>query len=145
MHSIRFFDPKSLLSLAPTQPPAQPAVADEPPPGTVKSILPCTPLAIVKCLEYISVYNKILPYGDRLYGRTITVINRYDFQFNSDTMGLIRLELGLRSSGALLQPCFPMTVHTFTRWTSTRSKNTPKGHRRPTLTRQLADTILGML
>lgn len=43
----------------------------------MKSIIPCTPLAIVKCLEYVGVYNKILPYGDRAYGKTITVINRY--------------------------------------------------------------------
>ena len=42
----------------------------------VKSIIPCTPLAIVKCLEYVKVYNTILPYGDRAYGRIITVINR---------------------------------------------------------------------
>jgi methylenetetrahydrofolate dehydrogenase (NAD+) len=50
---------------------------EEPPAGTVKSIIPCTPLAIVKCLEFIGIYNKILPYGDRAYGKTITVINRY--------------------------------------------------------------------
>ncbi|KAF3938524.1 hypothetical protein ABW19_dt0207204 [Dactylella cylindrospora] len=43
---------------------------------TQKSILPCTPLAIVKILEYIGVYNSILPYGNRLFGRTITVVNR---------------------------------------------------------------------
>ncbi|EEB93039.1 hypothetical protein MPER_08362 [Moniliophthora perniciosa FA553] len=42
----------------------------------VKSIIPCTPLAIVKCLEYVGVYNKILPYGDRAYGKTVCVINR---------------------------------------------------------------------
>ncbi|KAI9788462.1 MAG: hypothetical protein M1816_006898 [Peltula sp. TS41687] len=41
-----------------------------------KSILPCTPLAIVKILEYLQVYDMSLPYGDRLYGHTITVINR---------------------------------------------------------------------
>jgi methylenetetrahydrofolate dehydrogenase (NAD+) len=29
-----------------------------------------------KILEYIGVYNSILPYGNRLHGRTITVINR---------------------------------------------------------------------
>ncbi|CAK5262862.1 unnamed protein product [Mycena citricolor] len=74
-HNIRFLEPESLLkSGLPT------AVAviegENPPPGTVKSILPCTPLAIVKCLEHIGVYNKILPYGDRAYGRTVTVINR---------------------------------------------------------------------
>ncbi|KAJ3410880.1 hypothetical protein HDV05_003135 [Chytridiales sp. JEL 0842] len=41
-----------------------------------KCIIPCTPLAVIKILEYISVYNSILPYGNRLHGRTITVINR---------------------------------------------------------------------
>ena len=51
--------------------------SEAPPAGTVKSIIPCTPLAIVKCLEYVGIYNKILPYGDRAYGKTITVINRY--------------------------------------------------------------------
>lgn len=46
------------------------------PPGFAKSILPCTPLAVVKALESIGVYDSKLPYGDRLYGKTITVINR---------------------------------------------------------------------
>jgi methylenetetrahydrofolate dehydrogenase (NAD+) len=48
----------------------------DPPKNTLKSILPCTPLAVVKVLEYLGVYNSILPYGNRLHGRTITVINR---------------------------------------------------------------------
>ena len=76
--SIRFLQPKTLASSLPTSTSndAPPAVNDEPPPGYVKSILPCTPLAIVKCLEYIGVYNKLLPYGDRAYGKTVTVINR---------------------------------------------------------------------
>ncbi|KAK6532955.1 NAD-dependent 5,10-methylenetetrahydrafolate dehydrogenase, variant 2 [Arthrobotrys megalospora] len=43
---------------------------------TQKSILPCTPLAIIKVLEYIGVYNKVIPYGNRLFGRTIAVVNR---------------------------------------------------------------------
>jgi methylenetetrahydrofolate dehydrogenase (NAD+) len=43
---------------------------------TKKSILPCTPLACIKILEYLHIYNPILPYGNRLYGHTITVINR---------------------------------------------------------------------
>lgn len=46
------------------------------PANTQKSILPCTPLAVVKVLEYLRIYNSILPYGNRLFGRTITVINR---------------------------------------------------------------------
>ncbi|KAL8760876.1 MAG: hypothetical protein Q9184_002964 [Pyrenodesmia sp. 2 TL-2023] len=41
-----------------------------------KSILPCTPLAIVKILEYLNVYNSMLPYGNRLFGHSITVVNR---------------------------------------------------------------------
>jgi methylenetetrahydrofolate dehydrogenase (NAD+) len=41
-----------------------------------KSILPCTPLAVVKILEHLGVYNTVLPYGNRLYGKTITVVNR---------------------------------------------------------------------
>ncbi|TFK43824.1 hypothetical protein BDQ12DRAFT_675614 [Crucibulum laeve] len=76
-HNIRFIEPKSLLaSVMPPLPSNTTAESDVPPPGTVKSIIPCTPLAIVKCLEYVGVYNKILPYGDRAYGKTITVINR---------------------------------------------------------------------
>ncbi|OBZ84649.1 Methylenetetrahydrofolate dehydrogenase [NAD(+)] [Choanephora cucurbitarum] len=43
---------------------------------TMKCIIPCTPLAIVKILEYIGVYNPVIPYGNRLYGRTIAVVNR---------------------------------------------------------------------
>lgn len=54
-HNIRFLDPPTNLK---------------------KSILPCTPLAVVKILEYLHIYNSILPYGNRLFGRTITVINR---------------------------------------------------------------------
>ncbi|KAF2277533.1 bifunctional protein [Westerdykella ornata] len=44
--------------------------------NTKKSILPCTPLAVIKILEYLRIYNTILPYGNRLHGRTVTVINR---------------------------------------------------------------------
>ncbi|KAK4230752.1 methylenetetrahydrofolate dehydrogenase [NAD(+)] [Podospora fimiseda] len=48
----------------------------DPPHNLKKSILPCTPLAIVKALEHLQIYNPILAYGNRLYGKTITVINR---------------------------------------------------------------------
>ncbi|ANZ74217.1 BA75_01633T0 [Komagataella pastoris] len=46
------------------------------PENTKKSILPCTPLAMVKILEYLGVYNTLLPYGNRLFGKTITIVNR---------------------------------------------------------------------
>ncbi|KAF9226863.1 NAD(P)-binding protein [Gyrodon lividus] len=75
-HNIRFIDPNSLTSSIPSSTPHIPVKDDIPPPGTVKSILPCTPLGVVKSLEYIGVYNKILTYGDRAYGKTVTVINR---------------------------------------------------------------------
>ncbi|KAH9959828.1 methylenetetrahydrofolate dehydrogenase [Russula dissimulans] len=76
-HNIRYLQPKSLLASSPSlAQPSAPFKDDVPPPGTVKSILPCTPLGVVKSLERIGVYNALLPYGDRAYGRTITVINR---------------------------------------------------------------------
>lgn len=75
--SVRYLKPQSLLSPATTKEVPPVTIADQPPSGTVKSILPCTPLAVVKCLEYLRVYNTILPYGDRAYGKTITVINRF--------------------------------------------------------------------
>ncbi|KAJ1815362.1 Methylenetetrahydrofolate dehydrogenase [NAD(+)], partial [Coemansia sp. RSA 2599] len=43
---------------------------------TRKAILPCTPLAVVKVLDHIGVYNHTLPYGDHLRGKTIAVVNR---------------------------------------------------------------------
>ncbi|TKA83516.1 hypothetical protein B0A55_00498 [Friedmanniomyces simplex] len=48
----------------------------DPPINARKSILPCTPLAIIKILEYLQIYNTFLDYGKRLFGRRITVINR---------------------------------------------------------------------
>ena len=43
---------------------------------TRKSVLPCTPLAVIKILEYLQIYNSILPYGNRLFGRTVCIVNR---------------------------------------------------------------------
>src|SRR4051794_11878289 len=74
--SIRFISPSTLRPIPPSHlptplPSTTKSTTDEsdvPPPGTVKSILPCTPLAIVKVLEYVGVYNKLLKYGDRARG-----------------------------------------------------------------------------
>ncbi|OLL26489.1 Methylenetetrahydrofolate dehydrogenase [NAD(+)] [Neolecta irregularis DAH-3] len=41
-----------------------------------KSILPCTPLGIVKVLEYLQIYHPLLHHGNRLYGKTVLVVNR---------------------------------------------------------------------
>ncbi|KAL7662535.1 Methylenetetrahydrofolate dehydrogenase [[Candida] zeylanoides] len=48
----------------------------DPPYNEQKSILPCTPLALVKTLEYLGVYNSLLHYGNRLYGKRVLVVNR---------------------------------------------------------------------
>lgn len=41
-----------------------------------KSILPCTPLALVKILEYLGVYSTLLDYGNRMYGKQVVIVNR---------------------------------------------------------------------
>ena len=77
-HNARFIDPRKLAGaagvLASGSTPTA-SISDQE--GTlVKAILPCTPLAIVKTLEHCQVYNVLLPYGSRAFGRTITVVNR---------------------------------------------------------------------
>ena len=77
--------------------------------STQKCIIPCTPLAVVKILEHIGVYNKILPYGDRLHGKVITVINRSEVVgrplaallandgarvYSADEFGLLKFDRG---------------------------------------------------
>mmetsp|Transcript_23790 Transcript_23790/g.60181 ORF Transcript_23790/g.60181 Transcript_23790/m.60181 type:complete len:325 (-) Transcript_23790:91-1065(-) len=44
--------------------------------GTKKCLLPCTPLAIVKILEHLKMYDESLPTGDRMKGKKVAVINR---------------------------------------------------------------------
>jgi methylenetetrahydrofolate dehydrogenase (NAD+) len=41
-----------------------------------KCILPCTPLAVIKTLEHLNVYDSHLPAGDRMCGKTAVVVNR---------------------------------------------------------------------
>lgn len=45
-------------------------------PSSIKCLLPCTPLAIVKVLEHLKVYDAGLPMGDRLLGKKVSVVNR---------------------------------------------------------------------
>ncbi|RLN99213.1 hypothetical protein DYB28_008977, partial [Aphanomyces astaci] len=45
---------------------------------TQKCVLPCTPLAIIKILEHLNIYNFGQPEGEHLLGRRITIINRSD-------------------------------------------------------------------
>lgn len=78
------------------------------PHNTQKSILPCTPLAVVKVLEHLQIYNSVLPYGNRLYGKTITVFNR------SEVVGRPLAAL-LANDGATVYSCDLDGVKLFTR------------------------------
>ena len=75
---------------------------------TQKSLLPCTPLAVIKILDYLKVYNSILPHGNRLFGRSITVINR------SETVGRPLAAL-LANDGACVYSVDISGVQKFTR------------------------------
>lgn len=85
------------------------------PANTKKSILPCTPLAVIKILEYLRIYNTILPYGNRLHGRTITVINR------SEVVGRPLAAL-LANDGAHVYSVDINDVQEFTRGVGLRKK-----------------------
>ncbi|KAF2636190.1 bifunctional protein [Massarina eburnea CBS 473.64] len=80
-----------------------------------KSILPCTPLAVIKILEYLRIYNTILAYGNRLHGRTITVINR------SEVVGRPLAAL-LANDGAQVYSVDINDVQEFTRGEGLRKK-----------------------
>lgn len=73
-----------------------------------KSLLPCTPLAVLKILDFLRVYNSILPYGNRLFGRSITVVNR------SETVGRPLAAL-LANDGACVYSVDVTGVQQFTR------------------------------
>eukprot|EP00927_Polykrikos_kofoidii_P071043 TRINITY_DN6737_c0_g1_i1.p1 TRINITY_DN6737_c0_g1~~TRINITY_DN6737_c0_g1_i1.p1 ORF type:complete len:366 (+),score=63.18 TRINITY_DN6737_c0_g1_i1:67-1098(+) len=45
---------------------------------TKKCVLPCTPLAVVKILEHLNVYDGNLPTAERMSGKTAVVVNRSD-------------------------------------------------------------------
>jgi methylenetetrahydrofolate dehydrogenase (NAD+) len=44
--------------------------------ATKKCVLPCTPLAVIKILEHLDVYDPLLPVGDRMRGKTVAIVNR---------------------------------------------------------------------
>jgi methylenetetrahydrofolate dehydrogenase (NAD+) len=91
-----------------------------------KSILPCTPLAVVKILEYLQIYNTILPYGNRLFGHTITVINR------SEVVGRPLAAL-LANDGACVYSVDISDVQQFTRGQGLR-KRRHEVHEKPSWT-----------
>lgn len=80
-----------------------------------KSVLPCTPLAVIKILEYLRIYNTILPYGNRLFGHSITVVNR------SEVVGRPLAAL-LANDGACVYSVDLNGVQQFTRGEGIRKK-----------------------
>lgn len=82
---------------------------------TQKCILPCTPLAIVKILDYLGIYNNILPFGNRLFGRIITVVNR------SETVGR-PLAAMLANDGALVYSVDVTGIQQFSRGEGIKKK-----------------------
>ncbi|CEP13332.1 hypothetical protein [Parasitella parasitica] len=75
--------------------------------NSMKSIIPCTPLAIIKILEFIDQYKTDLPYGTRLKDKTITIINR------SEIVGKPLAAL-LANEGATVYSVDQSNVQTFT-------------------------------
>ena len=75
---------------------------------TLKSILPCTPLAIVKILEYLKIYNPLLPDGNQMYGKKCVVINR------SEIVGRPLAAL-LANDGAIVYSVDVNNIQKFTR------------------------------
>ncbi|KAI5293020.1 hypothetical protein KEM52_005890 [Ascosphaera acerosa] len=84
--------------------------------ATQKSILPCTPLGVIKILEYLQIYNTILPYGNRLFGHTVAVINR------SEVVGRPLAAL-LANDGAKVYSIDISGVQQFTRGQGLRKKH----------------------
>lgn len=74
----------------------------------LKSILPCTPLAVVKILQHLRVYNEMLREGNRLYGKTCVVVNR------SEIVGRPLAAL-LANDGAIVFSIDVTNVQKFTR------------------------------
>ena len=101
--NIRFLDPPPSSSTSTTPPPL------------LKSILPCTPLAVIKTLEHLHIYNPILPYGNRLFGHNILVVNR------SEVVGRPLAAL-LANDGACVYSVDITGVQQFTRGAGLRNR-----------------------
>eukprot|EP00930_Biecheleria_cincta_P099056 TRINITY_DN90704_c0_g1_i1.p1 TRINITY_DN90704_c0_g1~~TRINITY_DN90704_c0_g1_i1.p1 ORF type:complete len:377 (+),score=85.24 TRINITY_DN90704_c0_g1_i1:25-1155(+) len=76
--------------------------------GEKKCVLPCTPLAVVKTLEHLKVYDSYLPIGQRMTGKTAVVVNR------SEVVGRPVAAM-LANDGAKVWSIDVDSVHIFTR------------------------------
>ncbi|EFA79897.1 methylenetetrahydrofolate dehydrogenase NAD+ [Heterostelium album PN500] len=101
-HNIRFLDEKQ----------------------TKKCVIPCTPLAMVKIIDHLGIYDKSLPMGEHLKGKNVTIVNRSEivgrplaamlandgaFVYSVDISGVICFQAGKR------QGTIKMTETTVTR------------------------------
>eukprot|EP01133_Synstelium_polycarpum_P001111 gene1111-1269_t len=43
---------------------------------TKKCVIPCTPLAMVKIIDHMGIYDRSLPFGEHLKGKIVTIVNR---------------------------------------------------------------------
>ncbi|CAM9542170.1 unnamed protein product [Ascophyllum nodosum] len=86
---------------------------------TKKCILPCTPLAVVKILEHLGMYDETLPEGDRLRGKTITIINR------SEIVGR-PLAAMLANDGAIIYSLDVDSIFVFRRGALRKTEATPE-------------------
>mmetsp|Transcript_12142 Transcript_12142/g.26957 ORF Transcript_12142/g.26957 Transcript_12142/m.26957 type:complete len:331 (-) Transcript_12142:142-1134(-) len=76
--------------------------------GSRKCVLPCTPLAVIKTLEHLEVYDSSLPVGERMKGKTATVVNR------SEVVGR-PLAAMLANDGATVYSVDIDSIHVFRR------------------------------
>lgn len=86
---------------------------------TKKNVLPCTPLAIVKLLEHLVVYDHTKPVGNRLEGKVVSIINR------SEIVGHPLAAL-LANDGAIVYSIDIDSIFVFTRGSLSDTTDTPE-------------------
>jgi len=84
-----------------------------------KCVLPCTALSVVKILEHLHVYENSLPFGNRMVGKTITIINR------SEVVGR-PLAAMLANDGALVYSVDIDSIFAFMRGHLSKTSETPE-------------------
>mmetsp|Transcript_22152 Transcript_22152/g.27819 ORF Transcript_22152/g.27819 Transcript_22152/m.27819 type:complete len:221 (-) Transcript_22152:194-856(-) len=89
------------------------------PKKTKKCVLPCTALSVVKILEHLRVYENSLPFGNRMVGKTVTIINR------SEIVGR-PLAAMLANDGALVYSVDVDSIFSFIRGHIIKTTDTPE-------------------
>eukprot|EP00747_Dinoflagellata_sp_TGD_P156407 gnl/TRDRNA2_/TRDRNA2_177660_c0_seq1.p1 gnl/TRDRNA2_/TRDRNA2_177660_c0~~gnl/TRDRNA2_/TRDRNA2_177660_c0_seq1.p1 ORF type:complete len:351 (+),score=65.10 gnl/TRDRNA2_/TRDRNA2_177660_c0_seq1:83-1135(+) len=103
---------------------------------TKKCVLPCTPLAVVKVLEHMDVYDSKLPVGDRMRGKTVCIVNR------SEIVGR-PLAAMLANDGATVYSVDIDSVYVFRRG-NLELPPTPRSHSAEAMVRKSDIVILGV-